>query len=376
MIRKCIALAPALALVLSAAPAAASGGHTDLGGHWAANAARFVAEQNDWLRMSGTDFKPGSRLTRGQLAIALVRAFGRDRLPDPTKVFTDLPPTSSVWRFASVVASRRWLVPYGKEFRPSAGVTKAHLERALVLALRDARPDAGLTEVISGINGIHSSDGYRFRHSSWLAYQVIAKQLGFHFNYPGTSGRDPVPGTLITRADGAHALAAAARAGDGWRLHSLQRYRDLELPPLTPARRKVVEFALRYMGHPYVYAASSARGFDCSGWVWWVLRRGSGPTSRGYAGWSIPQRSSYEMARATTTKVPFAQLRPLDLLFWDYEGEFVRAWQGVGHAGFYLGNGWMMHTSGGRGGAAIDWMGDGHYADRLVWGRRVVPNAV
>lgn len=374
---KGLVLLPLVAVAFTATPSQAAG-YTDLDGHWAASAARYVAETNDWMRVSGTTFRPGARLSRGQLAIALMRAFGDEVvLPDPPPTFTDLTTGSiSLVRGAAVATARGWLRPFGTEFRPSLGVTKAQLERALVLALRDARPDVGLTAVINGINGIHTSDGYRFKHSSWLAYQVIAKQLGFNFNYPGSSGLDPVPGTLITRGDGAHALAAAARAADGWRLWGLRRYVDITLPPLTPARRKVVEFGLRYMGHPYVYATSTARGFDCSGWVWWVLRAGSGPSSRGYAGWSIPQRSSYDMARNTRTKIAFDRLRPLDLLFWDYEGEFKREWQGVGHAGFYLGNGWMMHTSGGRGGATIDWMGDGHYAERLVWGRRVVPSTV
>lgn len=364
-----------LALTIWAAPAHAAG-YTDLEGHWAASAARTVAETNDWMRIGGTRFKPNAGLTRAQLAVALVRAFGGELVADPARVFSDLPQTTSVWRFAAVAAARGWVRPFGTEFRPTAGVTKAQLERALVLALRDARPDVDLTAVIAGINDIHSSDGYRFRHSSWLPYQIIAKQLRFHYNYPGTTGRDPVPSTLITRGDAAYALAAAAEARNGWRLWSLERFKDITLRPMTPARRKVVEFALRYMGHPYVYATSSSRGFDCSGWVWWVLRAGSGPSSRGYTGWSLPQRSSYEMARATRTKVPFENLRPLDLLFWDYEGEFVREWQGVGHAGFYLGNGWMMHTSGGRGGATIDWMGDGYWRERLVWGRRVVPSSV
>lgn len=374
-LRKLLVLAPTLAMVFTASPAHAEG-YTDLDGHWAAGSARFVAETNDWMRNSGTLFKPGSRMTRAQFAVALVRAFGADRIADPAIVFPDLLQSSSVWRYAAVAVARRWLPPYGKEFRPKDGVTKAQMERGLVLALRDARPDVGLNDVIKGINDIHTADGYRFKRSSWLAYQVIAKQLAFLYNYPGTTGRDPLPGTLMTRGDGAYALARAAQAADGWRLYSLQRYASIELPKMTYARRKVVEFGLKYMGHPYVYATSSSRGFDCSGWVWWVLRNGSGPSNRGYTGWSIPQRSSYEMARATRTPIPLANLRPLDLLFWDYQGEFVRSWKGVGHTGFYLGNGWMMHTSGGRGGATIDWMGDGHYADRLVWGRRVVPSSV
>jgi len=47
-------------------------------------------------------------------------------------------------------------------------------------------------------------------------------------------------------------------------------------------------------------------------------------------------------------------------------------WPAIDHVGLYLGNGWMIHSSGGRDGVTISWAGDGWWHDHFVWGRRVI----
>ena len=55
------------------------------------------------------------------------------------------------------------------------------------------------------------------------------------------------------------------------------------LPALSPLQQKVIRYALRFGGYPYVwggestttsspYGSQAAGGFDCSGFVWWVLK--------------------------------------------------------------------------------------------------------
>ncbi|MFA5891058.1 MAG: NlpC/P60 family protein [Actinomycetota bacterium] len=384
--------------------------------HWADSAIRYVAESNDWMRVGGREFGPDRALTRALLARMVVRAFYRPPAPppspppspspdpspspepsvdpspapspDPTPIsepsptptptvapepaleFHDVPETNWVYGYANRAVLQGWMSAPGGYFRPGGLVTKTEMDRTLVRALWPI-------DAIRGITGIATADGYRFRHSSTLAYGVIAAQLGFHYNYPNAMGRELVPGTVVTRADGAYALREARRSGGTlvgetlpW---ELRPYELVQVTSMDSVRRQVVEFALRYANYPYVWGGSSSKGFDCSGFVWWVLRSGSGPSSRGYSGWSLPQRTSYDMAHATSRKIDLAHLRPLDILFWDVEGPNDHTWQGVGHAGVYLGNGWFIHSSGSRGGVSIGWMGEGWWRDAFVWGRRIVP---
>jgi cell wall-associated NlpC family hydrolase len=87
----------------------------------------------------------------------------------------------------------------------------------------------------------------------------------------------------------------------------------------------------------------------------------------------LPERSSSGIAAGTKTRITYSKLRPLDIVLWDVKGEFHRDARSVGHAGLYLGNGWFIHSSGSKAGVALDWMGDGYWRDRFVWGRRIVP---
>ena len=75
------------------------------------------------------------------------------------------------------------------------------------------------------------------------------------------------------------------------------------------------------------------------------------------------------MARATPSKIAFANLRTGDLmLFADCGGG---TWSNADHVGVYLGNGWMVHSTGSNAGVAIEWAGDGWWRDHFLWGRRL-----
>lgn len=78
-------------------------------------------------------------------------------------------------------------------------------------------------------------------------------------------------------------------------------------------------------GIPYVWGGKSLAGFDCSGFVWYVLN---------HAGLSEPYRASGALA-GWVRRVSAATARPGDLVFWP------------GHVGIYLGDG-MMADAGNR----------------------------
>ena len=344
--------------------------YLDIDTHWARNAIRSVAYNNDWLRLEGSYFRPNRELTRLVLAYGIVRTFGRDSFLAPDLAFTDLPAAHGWYPYVNVAVSRGWMAAPGGAFNPNGKVTKRELDATISRVLE-------MLPAVAAVNAISSSDGYRFKRASSFGYSTVAQHLRTYYNFPNAMNYEIFPKSLIKRGEFAYALRELSDTG--WRSWFLkERFQSVVLPALSPTRRKVVEYAIRYAGTPYTYGGERAStGVDCSGYVWWVLRSGMGnASSRGYKGWSLPERSSAGIAAGTKTKISYDKLRPLDVLVWDVEGAFKQKASAVGHAGIYLGNGWFIHSSGSRSGVAFDWMGDGYWRERLVWGRRVVPSNV
>ena len=87
--------------------------------------------------------------------------------------------------------------------------------------------------------------------------------------------------------------------------------------------RRIVGYAKRFLGVPYVYGGSTPHGFDCSGFVRYVYA---------HFGVSLPHSSYAQFGDGR--HVSRRSLRPGDLLFFDR----------VGHVGLYIGNGRFMHA--------------------------------
>lgn len=354
--------------------------------HWARAAVERAALTNDWLRISGANFGPTRAMTRKLFARALVRAFARDAQPGPSVTFTDLPSTDPYFRDAAIASARSWLVAKDGAFLPNGTVQKRALDRAFVLALK-------LSPEVSGINRI-SAAGTPLKHAGDLGALAVGSLLRLHYNQPSPNDApDLLPSSAVTRADVAYALARATSVSTSTRT-ALARYRQIALPEMTSAQRTAVEFGLRYVGYPYVYAGEwhqpvtaddyccgvqAQGGFDCSGFTWWVTaspQSGWDNTAlRPYAGWSLPERASKQMARAAPTRLSAADIAPLDVVFFDSDGKGAPVgseWEAVDHAGVSLGGGFMLHSSGSRAGVAIEWIGDGFWADHFTWARRVI----
>jgi len=164
------------------------------------------------------------------------------------------------------------------------------------------------------------------------------------------------------------------------------------IPKWMPLRRKVLGFALRYAGAPYVWGGTSPNpqsplgspvsgGFDCSGFVWWVMKlhtyRVPGTTWSGAKAIGT-LRTTYQMAQAlkTANRIPRSGLHPGDILFWSSAPNGVHtSWKTVYHTGIYLGNGWTINSHGSGDGVTIDYMGPGSgwYHDAFAFGWRVMP---
>ena len=93
-------------------------------------------------------------------------------------------------------------------------------------------------------------------------------------------------------------------------------------------RQQVVNFALQFVGNPYVYGGTSlTNGADCSGFTQSVMAN---------FGISIPRTAASQSGAGTP--VSLDSIQPGDLLFYEGSG-------GIGHVSMYIGNGQVVHAS-------------------------------
>lgn len=121
----------------------------------------------------------------------------------------------------------------------------------------------------------------------------------------------------------------------------------------------IVEYAKKYIGYKYVYGgASPSKGFDCSGFTYYVYKN---------FGYTL-SRSSKAQAN-NGIKVEKENLQPGDLVI--YKNASLTA---IGHVGIYIGNNKMIHASEpGVGVTITDIDSVAHkYPQRYVTARRII----
>lgn len=105
----------------------------------------------------------------------------------------------------------------------------------------------------------------------------------------------------------------------------------------TPAlASSILERAFELIGTPYRFGGTTAKGFDCSGFVGYLFRE--------EAGIKLP-RSTRELIDMDVPLVSKDELQPGDLLFFNNRGRGR-----VSHAGIYIGDGQFIHSASRRGG--------------------------
>ncbi len=344
---------------------------------WAKTAIDYVATDRDWMADFGTNFLPEAVETKRRFASALVKAFDPNGIVDPTLTFPDVPTTDAFYRVINIAVKHGWMTTLSTgHFKPANGVTTAMTHRGLVLAL-------GLDQEVAGINALHLADGTPLTvDPNRTAFMILGMGLNFRVNH-GIETEDVMPGTVLHRDEVAWSLWKATIASQ-WQLDALIPYRTITLPVMDATKKAMVEFGLKYVGYPYIWAgewyvktgsayccgSQPKGGFDCSGLMWWLLKKPGGgydnATIRGYTGWSLPERSSATMA-SVGTHLTYAQTRVGDLMFHDSPGA-----QGtVSHVNVYVGNGWALDASSGRGGTSLIKVDSGYYYDQFMWSRRL-----
>jgi len=106
----------------------------------------------------------------------------------------------------------------------------------------------------------------------------------------------------------------------------------------------VVAAALQYQGSPYRYGGTSPQGFDCSGFIQYVMKQ---------AGQDLP-RTTFSQINAGV-RIAKDSLRPGDLVF------FAPGGRATGHVGIYIGNGQFIHADQTRG-ITISELNSGYWA--------------
>lgn len=122
-------------------------------------------------------------------------------------------------------------------------------------------------------------------------------------------------------------------------LDNLPKYgpagRDYVIPPeaLSDERfARMIAEAEKHLGTPYVWGGYSPSGFDCSGFVCWVVNHCGN-------GWDIG-RTTAEGIRQRCYYVSPEDARPGDIIFFEHTYETP----GASHVGIYVGDGMMIHS--------------------------------
>jgi len=118
---------------------------------------------------------------------------------------------------------------------------------------------------------------------------------------------------------------------------------------------KIVPASKKYIGVPYQWGGTTAKGFDCSGFIRHVY---------GTIGVDLPRTTS-DMYR-TGTSVRKEDLRVGDLVFFNTSGK------GVSHAGIYIGEDKFIHSSSSRG-VTVSSLNDPYYwKSKYIGAKRVL----
>ncbi|MDQ2982421.1 MAG: NlpC/P60 family protein [Actinomycetota bacterium] len=265
--------------------------------------------------------------------------------------------------------------PLQRAANPAAPVAMAQLDARLVRALgvsaaatsfRAGAADAGLTV------------------PTRFGTEVAARLLGLRTNHPAKlDDLELRPTDPATRAEAAYSAAQILRFR-GWEVNSLTSAADsFVLPQPSPWQKRVLNVATRFIGFPYVWGGTSEGpgttlgtptrgGFDCSGFAWRVYKLQAYPGGAALAQ-TLRGRTTYAMSGEVprSKRVPFAKLRPGDLLFFGARGPRSKPAE-VDHMGLYLGNRWLIHSS--SYGVAVAQL-RGWYRERFAWGRRPLAEA-
>ena len=336
----------------------------------------------------GLDFKPGSSCTRAQLAKALVLAAGQQNLVVIPVPLSDVPVDDPNYLYIQIALKLKLVYMEPDGFHPDDGVREWEADRSLVrfVKLQASGFDWSMLSSLRSDQWEPNPD-WKTGAPAYLQWEVAARALGLRFNHLSSDdGQEVLPKEVIDRAEVAYMIDAAQYAlkHDTWLISQLSEYDNVVLPPLSDRQKQIVKFALQYVGYPYIwggeyptpqgnlapYGPQAQGGFDCSGFVWWVMKI--------HFGYPIYGRGAHDIAAESKSRIKLAKLVAGDVIFFAPDGPKSKV-DTIYHTGIALGNGWFVHSTGSSDGVTIAYLGTPkqltYWGDDFAWGRRLLSKA-
>lgn len=164
---------------------------SDIKGHWAERAIRYLHEYSYVRGYPDHSFLPNQNLTREEAASILSSVIGREHV-----IYSFFDDVKGRWSANSVhtLAMHRLVSGYeDRSFRPEQKITRAELATMVVSLLKD---DPNLSE---SLTQVYKNDLFRDIEGSWARQSINAlANTGLITGYPDQSFR---PGQNITRAE-------------------------------------------------------------------------------------------------------------------------------------------------------------------------------
>jgi cell wall-associated NlpC family hydrolase len=126
-------------------------------------------------------------------------------------------------------------------------------------------------------------------------------------------------------------------------------------PKGTLPAKGITATAMKYLGCPYRFGGSSSAGFDCSGFVYYIMAQ---------LGKRLPRRGRDMMS--VGSPVARENLRSGDVIF--FENTYRR---GISHVGIYIGGDKFIHASSAGGSVIITPLSKSYYSNRFCGARRI-----
>jgi hypothetical protein len=329
-----------------------------------------------------SSFKPERKITRRQLARALVIASGhQDDTVTPVDIPDVVPGLDPDYWYIQIAVSLGLMPAAGDGFHPDDTVPAYKAEASVVRLVKLLHPEDDWSMLSALRAGAwEPNEGWRPKVPSYFPYVIASRYLLLRYNHPyGLEEQEVSPREAIDRAEVAYMIREALTLNE-WEVDGLAAYKAVTFPRLSDRQREILSFAFRYVGYPYVfcgeyptkdspYGYQEHGGFDCSGFCWWVMKiHFKYPIS-------VNERGAGYMARSAKPRISRSNLEAGDLIFFADSGTASNGYD-VYHAAIYLGRGWFIHSTGSADGVTIASLNQSTYwSSHFAWGRRLLSKA-
>ena len=137
-------------------------------------------------------------------------------------------------------------------------------------------------------------------------------------------------------------------------IHDFSLLASKSVKPATATHAKVIKIARTLLGTPYLYGGMTPNGFDCSGFIYYVYRKG--------AGIALPRVTHRQIEAGKP--VAISALRIADIVYF-------KIGRTTYHTGIYIGKGKFIHAPSSRGNVNIQQLTTNYWATRYLGARRI-----